>query len=66
MKASQLVVLLGISTVVAGCVGPVKDTFEDRAVDYKSSYSLDPIQFPEQYDLARHWKPFLSRALTKR
>ena len=52
MKSSQLVVMLGISAVVAGCVGPVKDTFEDRAVDYKSSYSLDPIQFPEQYDLA--------------
>ena len=52
MKSSQLVVMLGVSAVVAGCVGPVKDTFEDRAVDYKSSYSLDPIQFPEQYDLA--------------
>ena len=66
MKASQLVVLLGISTVVAGCVGPVKDTFEDRAVDYKSSYSLDPIQFQSNTIWHRHWKPFLSRALTKR
>ena len=34
---------------LSGCVGPVKDTFSDRAVDYKSAYSLEPIEIPAEF-----------------
>ena len=36
---------------LAGCVGPVKDTFNDRAEEYKSSYTLDPIQLPAEFNV---------------
>jgi len=37
--------------LLAGCVGPVKDTFNDRAEEYKSSYTLDPIQLPAEFNV---------------
>lgn len=58
MKASQLALGALAVFTLAGCVGPVKSTFEDKAVDYKSSYTLDPIEFPKEYDLTPPMEAF--------
>ena len=41
-----------VALALAGCVGPMKNTFEDRAADYQKAYVLAPIALPAEYDLA--------------
>ena len=43
-----LALVLGCSAL-AGCVGPLKGSVTDRSVDYKGSYSLDPIELPAEF-----------------
>lgn len=40
-----------VSVGLAGCVGPFKGAVTDRAVDYKGSYTLEPIQIPAEYNV---------------
>lgn len=47
-----------IALALAGCVGPMKNTFEDRAADYQKAYVLAPIELPGEYDLAAPQEAF--------